>query len=196
MTVNFKNGDTVIMTMYVKKADVTAGKLSEVLYDPGVPVTDGKKFLGWTEAATYDLTTERLTIDGVRAAVETKLNNGITEGTVVNYQAIMVTSFELYYQDEHENTYKTENLLTVTNSATTTVDQNYTVQSASATTGFIGWVVKGTETPVYKNGDQITLTADTTLVPKLGQGKWFYFDESKVVVAFISPVSHQKSFAQ
>ncbi len=177
LTVNFvANGKTT--TMYVKKKDVTDGKLEQVLYDPGVPVVERKKFMGWTDVENDTTLSAGMTIGQVRSNVAARLNAGITDGDTVTFYAKMVTSFELYYQDEFENTYKTENLLTAGNSATTTVNQNYTVQAETATRGFIGWVVKGTEEPVYKNGSQITISADTTLVPKIGEGKWIHFDEN------------------
>ena len=183
LTVNFNKSASDTTTMYVKKQDITDGNLNQVLYDPGVPVAEGKKFLGWTDNENWtnhsidELKEEAMTIDDVRKAVTTRLNGGVTDGDFVTYNAIMVNCFELYYQDEGENTFKTENLLSTTNSATTTVYLAYTATGGSATESFIGWKDKDTET-VYKNGDPITITKDTTLVPKLGQGKWIYFDEN------------------
>ena len=187
LKVIFKNGDTVVKTMYVKKADVDNNKLEQVLYDPGVPTEDNKKFIGWTDVQNYDEHTEGKTIATIRDEVTAELNktdnDAIHDGDEVTYYAMMFTSFELYYQDEHGITFKTQNLLIPSgNSATGIVNATYSVDDTTGTRGFIGWVVDGTENDeghaVYKNGDSITVSADTTLIPEIGDGHWLSFDEN------------------
>ncbi len=184
LTVNFNVSEGNTTTMYVKQKDITDGNLNQVLYDPGVPVQDGKKFLGWTDNQNWtNLSIEQLeagakTIDDVRSDVTTTLNAGITDGQSVDYYPIMVNIFELYYQDEENNTFKTESLLSVTDSATTTVDLAYTLTGGTATQNFIGWKVKGTDEPVYPNGTEITISQDTILVPAIGDGRWLWFDSN------------------
>ena len=53
LTVNFNVSEGNTTTMYVKQKDITDGNLNQVLYDPGVPVQDGKKFLGWTDKQNW-----------------------------------------------------------------------------------------------------------------------------------------------
>ena len=183
LTVKFMNGESVIKTMYTKEADVTEDKLAQVIYDPGTPVEAGKKFMGWTEEQNYDADTTSMTIEDIRSSITTLLNSGVTEGQEKEYYAMMFKSFELYYQDEHGITFKTENLLTPSgDSITAIVNATYTADDTTGTRGFIGWAVAGTEEEeghkVYKNGESITVSADTTLIPEIGDGHWLHFDEN------------------
>lgn len=183
LQVNFINGEENFKTMWVKKADVDEGNLAQVLYDPGKPVAPaGKKFMGWTTSQTYNLETQRMKIDDVREVVEGMLTGdpGVQEGQEVSFYAIMLNYFELYYQDEDGNTYKTEHLLSAGDSATTVINQSYTVSGGSGATGFLGWKVKDTpDTEYFKNGTSFTATqTNTILVPVLGEGKWLHFNHN------------------
>lgn len=184
LKVNFTESADKTTAMYVKQKDITDGNLSQVLYDPGVTVLSGRKFLGWTDDQNWtgltvnQMKEKALTIDDVRSEVTQRLTEGVTDGTEVTYYAVMVNCFELYYQDENQNTFRTDNLLSATDSASSIVDCPYTLTGGTATQDFVGWKVKGTETPVYPNGTEITIRENTVLVPAVGEGRWVWFDSN------------------
>lgn len=167
--------------MHVKKADVSE-KLNEVLYDPGTPMVDNSQFMGWTDTAEAQITSETvgMTIDQVRSAVADLLNSGsVKEGDEKVYNAVMHTAYSLYYEGERDIVYKTDVVTGTGSSLTATVNYNYHI--VDDTKGLKGWYVKGTdpaEDGFYKNGDPITLNGDVTLKPYIGDGAWLWFDEN------------------
>ena len=181
LKVTFMNGDAELAVMYLKKADLPSGDnpghVNEILYDPGVPVDDEKLFMGWTTEQNYTNESEGLSIDRVRELAVERLNGQIMDGeSELILYAKMLRVYYLYYEGESGIIFKTETVLAPGASASFTVNAEYT--PANSGEGFIGWLVKGTTEPVYRNGSTITLTDNTTLVPKTGVGHWIYFDEN------------------
>ncbi|MBR3377586.1 MAG: InlB B-repeat-containing protein, partial [Mogibacterium sp.] len=168
----FKSGETEIASMYVKKGD----NMPQVLYDPGVPYADNKVFDGWTTDEHYTFETKGKTIETVRSEVSEMLEEGVEEGESVTYYAVLFTAYRVTYEDEGGIAFKIDTFRTTTDSAEATIDTKYAV--SSQTQGFVGWKEKGTETPVYRNGTTIEITADKTLVPVITEGHWLHFDEN------------------
>lgn len=175
VTFVLNNGDDEIFVL-VKPDDITDGEFEKIVYDPGIPEAEGKKFMGWTSEENFTDETTPMSFDEVRADIQEKLAS-VKEGDTVTYYAMMFNAFELYYVNENNVLFNTVSLMSTADSVTTDVTQEYSV--TGSTDGFVGWVEQGTETPVYKVGDSIAITTahpQVVLTPKLGPGKWLYFD--------------------
>ena len=175
LKIQFMNGSDN-PTYYLKKSDIP-DHVEEIIHDPGVPVADGKLFVGWS--VTQNDTAEKgMTIAEVRDLAVTTVNSGVNEGDTLTLYPMLHKVFYLYYTAQDGSVFKTD-VFFLADSQTSldvTVDAPYTVTEANQ--GFLGWVVKGTETPVYKNGSTYALSANTTLEPKIGAGHWLYFNEN------------------
>lgn len=173
------NGSEENIVILVKPDDITdndGNEFNKIVYDPGMPEAANKKFMGWTTEQNYTNETTPMTIDQIREDIKTKLAS-VKEGDTVTYYAMMFNAFELYYVNENNVLFNTVSLLSTADSVTTEVKQEYSV--TGSTKGFVGWVKQGTEQPVYTVGQQITITTaqpQVVLTPKLGPGKWLYFD--------------------
>ena len=98
LTVTFKNGDTTIDTMYIKKSD-TAGEIKQIIYDPGAgTVPEGQVFKGWVKVSNYTSSTEVLTIDDVRSDAKTTVS-GLTSDGEVTYYAAFYKRYTMTYED-------------------------------------------------------------------------------------------------
>ena len=175
VTLVLNNGEENIVVL-VKPDDITDGEFEKIVYDPGIPEAEGKKFMGWTDAQNYTDETPVMSFDEVREDIKDKLAS-VKEGETATYYAMMFNAFELYYVNENNVLFNTVSLMSTADSVTTNVEQEYSV--TGSTDGFIGWVEQGTSEPVYKVGNTITITTDQNqivLTPKLGPGKWLYFD--------------------
>lgn len=175
VTLVLNNGDEDIVVI-VKPDDITDGEFEKIVYDPGIPEAEGKKFMGWTTEESYTDATTPMSFDEVREDIQDKLAS-VKEGDTATYYAMMFNAFELYYVNENNVLFNTVSLMSTADSVTADVTQEYSV--TGSTDGFIGWVEQGTEQPVYTVGQQITITTakpQVVLTPKLGPGKWLYFD--------------------
>lgn len=175
VTLVLNNGDADIVVL-VKPDDITDGEFEKIVYDPGIPEAEGKKFMGWTDAQNYTDETPVMSFDEVREDIKDKLAS-VKEGDTATYYAMMFNAFELYYVNENNVLFNTVSLMSTADSVTADVTQEYSV--TGSTDGFIGWVELGTDEPVYAVGQSITITTakpQVVLTPKLGPGKWLYFD--------------------
>lgn len=185
LKVVFMNGETVVETMYLKKADVDRGQVDKAIFDPGVPVDDDKLFMGWTLDNPITFTSEVFDIDQIREKAVAALS-GIEEGSdeaVLTLYAKMFKVFYLFYAYQNGDNYvttKTEVAQVIGESASFTVNENYVPSEPNK--GMIGWVLQGSaddeSAHVYKNGDTITVTEDTVLEPKVVEGCWIHFFEN------------------
>ena len=173
------NGSKENIVIRVKPDDITdngGSEFNKIVYDPGMPEAANKKFMGWTTEQNYTDETTPMTIDQVREDIKTRLGS-VKEGDTVTYYAMMYNAFELYYANENKVVFNTVSRLSTANSVSIDIKQDYTV--TDSTDGFVGWVEQGTENPVYTVGQQINITMEKPQVilnPKLGPGKWLYFD--------------------
>ena len=114
LTVTFKNGDTTLATMYVKKAD-TVSDIETIVYDPGAgTVPAGQSFKGWTTDKTYTLPIYNdqgtqtggstiLSIAGVRTAVQGKASELTNADAEVTYYAAIFKSYKVTYQSDDDD---------------------------------------------------------------------------------------------
>ena len=99
LLVKFRNGESEIASIYVKKGD----NMEQVLYDPGIgnaAEDESINFLGWTEDPNYTDETTPLTIQDVRNEAITTLDSGVTDGQTVTYYAMLFKSYIITYFDE------------------------------------------------------------------------------------------------
>ena len=204
LQVNFVNGDNQIASPIVKKSDMADDDLfNQIIYDPGAgELPTGTVFRGWTTKRDY--TTEdiasALTIDGIRAAVKAKLNDGVTESGGIpeqmTFYAMTFHIFNITYRDEDNVVIKNEALLTKGESIDYTVDQPYTPKTSDQE--FQGWFV-GSENAIAKDGEMyvvgdtiqnktaVTVSKDVILSAKAPEGAWLIFKENGSGASYTPP---------
>ena len=187
LKVIFMNGETELEVMYLKQADVDRDQVDKAIFDPGVPVDGGKLFMGWTMDNPFTFESEAFSIEQVREKAVAALA-GIEEGAEeasLTFYAKMFKAFYLYYAypegeepDVFYVTFKTQVAQVIGDSANFTVNADYTPTQSNM--GMVGWYDKamGEDSHVYKNGDPIDVTKDTTLLPKVVEGCWIHFFEN------------------
>ena len=124
VTVNFKNGDETIATMYVKEGDIVNGAVSDVvLNDPGVgDLNDKEVFLGWIRGADGEDSEPTFTeadsgnglgFDEVRKDIAEKdFATALTaDGKVVNYYALVYRAYKVTYLGDDDAVVKSDELL-------------------------------------------------------------------------------------
>lgn len=162
--IRFHKGDSLLNTQRVKK---DAGDLQDgAIYDPGVPLEANEVFEAWSFGGqTGD-------IDAVLAYVNAHYADLQKDGLDVT--AVTANVRYLVYHDENGRVLKT--VSAKTDAATLKVDQDYVPEEGSKQ--LAGWATtQGSKTADYKNGDSITLTADSTdLYPVCLGGYWLKFD--------------------
>ena len=167
-------GDPIVI--YFKEGDDP----DEVIYDPGLPYKEGCVFRGWTEDEDYTTEDQNdgLVIADVRDLAEQLVESNI-ENQELNLYPMLYKAFRLYFENEDGFVFETDAILIPDGetSADVVLDTNYVALEEGY--GFVGWAVKGTTEPIYKNGgDPITISADTVLVPVIRPGKWLIFNEN------------------
>jgi len=196
LKVVFKNGDTTIATMYVKKSDtLNTDTLETVLYDPGAgTVPTGASFKGWTTKADYtaDDVSNAKTIDGVRSDITAKFaatgEDAVKEGDTVIYYAMLFKQYTVNYLDENETSLGTDNIFIPTSSTESSV--SYTVNMAYTPPddlhNFEGWNVKSggdkiegyTAGKTYENETTISISGSVVFSVNSPEGHWLVFDEN------------------
>ncbi|WP_035785072.1 InlB B-repeat-containing protein, partial [Butyrivibrio sp. MC2021] len=203
LNVIFKNGDTVISSVYVKKNDLYEGAdhvnhFEDIVYDPGVgELDDGVMFRGWAENNAYTTTTEGLDIDGVRAKVRAKLEAGVNDGATVTYYAMLFKAYTVSYLDDRTASLGSSEIKFRADD--TTEYQQYTVNMSFTPSDnehkFEGWLAtKGganidgyTEGTRYQNGTSIGIKGDVTFSVDLPAGHWLVFDENGKGATYNAP---------
>lgn len=169
-----------------------------VLYDPGVGTLTGRQsFFGWIDKENYTLADKEnaLTIDEVRDAVKTLLNNGVEEGKRITYYPMLLEVYNVTYLDEDGAVIKTVPILLKSgDSASHTIDETYDPKSTDAR--FEGWGVaqdsdgkwvlpEESAMTKYNEGDTVTfgagtgaLTDDLVLRAFVPSGYWLIFKEN------------------
>ena len=184
LKVIFKNGETEVASMYVKKGD----NMQQVLYDPGAgTIPSGAYFRGWTSNADYTAKTTALTIEGVRTEVSDQLPPS-ADGTEVVYHAMIFKDYRITYFDENNISLGQEEVTFRADSQD--ASQNYTVNMAytvqDTVHNFEGWKVRSggsniagyTDGKIYQNNDNITITGNVEFGVNAPEGHWLVFDEN------------------
>lgn len=188
LKVVFKNGDTEIETMLVKKADTTASDYDKIVYDPGVgELENGLLFRGWTLEENYTKDTEAKDIDDIRAEIAKYFNeHTVKEGDTLYVYALVYTAFTVTYMDGENVSLGSETILipVTQKSVEYTINQAYTPGEGE---NFEGWLVSegadkitppaGVQAP-YPNGTKVTLTGSVILSVNAPAGQWLVFHEN------------------
>ena len=194
LTVNFKNGDTTIASMLVKKADTTDDEYDKVVYDPGVgELPEGQIFSGWTLTKDYTADTEVKDIAGIRTEIADYFtNNEVKEGDTLDVYAMIYKTYSVTYKEAEDGvSLSAESILMPVTQDTVeyTINQAYTPRTGEQ--NFLGWeVAEGAEnisnatlegaavTEPYQNGTTITLSGDVEFVADAPNGNWLVFHEN------------------
>ncbi len=88
LTVTFQNGSAVAPSMIIK-ADDTAEEVAQIISDPGVEgLAANEVFKGWTTDQDYTLSSQLLTIDEVREAAMTKVDQITSDESVTRQHGL------------------------------------------------------------------------------------------------------------
>ena len=191
LQVNFHQNATDVVSIYVKKADITNGHLNTVVYDPGVGVlAEGVQFRGWITKEDYTATDldNAKSIEGVRDSITQRLNAGIHDGDVLDFYAMLFYSYVVSYLDDHGATLGADDASFRADAASTsvsyTVNMGYVPQDGEH--NFMGWFahtggenIEGwTEGTNYANPTTIIINGDVTFRVNAPEGHWLVFDEN------------------
>ena len=204
LTVEFKNGDSVIASQIVKKSDIDSGIFDQIVYDPGAGSIDSDQvFRGWTHVKDYtvegltDGTNPSMTIDAVREDVKAILNEGVHDGDTVTYYAMVFHVINVTYKDEDNVVIKNEGLLTKGETVNYTVNETYVPKTADQE--FQGWnfttsgtITKADGSPIEEgetilNETEIIISNDLILTVKAPSGYWLIFKENAKGASYTSP---------
>lgn len=199
LKVNLHQADGTVVTIYVKKLDLTQGNFNRIVYNPGMGTDNlaaGVKCMGWVVSAdgnyTVADTANALSFDGVRDRIRTQLNNGVTDGTELNFYAMLFKLYSVTYLGENNSVYETDELLYRADAATSpaisyTVNANYTPGENSR--NFEGWKVNSSSDGShisghsdndhnYTNLTDITVTGDVAFKAHVTEGHWLIYHEN------------------
>ena len=199
LKVNLHQADGTVVTIYVKKLDLTQGNFNRIVYNPGMGTDNlaaGVKCMGWVVSAdgnyTVADTANALSFDGVRDRIRTQLNNGVADGTELNFYAMLFKLYSVTYLGENNSVYETDELLYRADAATSpaisyTVNANYTPGENSR--NFEGWKVNSSSDGShisghsdndhnYTNLTDITVTGDVAFKAHVTEGYWLIYHEN------------------
>lgn len=215
VTVNFKNGNETIATMYVKEGDIVNGAVSNVvLNDPGVGDLDDKEvFLGWIRGADGEDSEPTFTeadsgnglgFDEVRKdIVEKDFATALTaDGKVVNYYALVYRAYKVTYLGDDDAVVRSDELLIPAYTGETVfkgadgegyvVNANYTPDSVH---NFEGWKTSDSASFTVQNEAEGVITetdpddpTKTITVYKNGVAKLFVTGD--IVFYVNAPAGH------
>ena len=184
------------VTIWVKKLDLDTyqgdGNFNRIVYNPGMgTLADGVKCMGWTNNASYTVadTANSITFDGIRTFITNKLNEGVTDGTEINFYAMLFKSYTVTYLDNHDAVAGSDVHLFRADAATSSWD--YTVNAAYTPedneSNFEGWKVNSGGSHVdgytgdeqnYPNATRITVHGNVTFSVNVSKGHWLIYDEN------------------
>ena len=199
MKVKLHQADGTVVTIYVKKLDITQGDFNRIVYNPGMGTDNlaaGVKCMGWIASAdgnyTVADTANALSFDGVRDRIRTQLNNGVTDGTELNFYAMLFKLYSVTYLGENNSVYETDELLYRADAATSpslsyTINANYT--PGENTRNFEGWKVNsnidGSHISGHSDNDHnyplstnITVNGDVVFKANVSEGHWLIYHEN------------------
>ncbi|MBR2645101.1 MAG: InlB B-repeat-containing protein, partial [Clostridia bacterium] len=198
LKVVFHRADGTTSEQWINKRQLD--KINQYIFDPGAATPEGAFFKGWTTEEEYTAATTAMTIADVRKDITQILNEGITDGTTVDYYAMVFDSYVITYLDEDGITIKNDQVLFPVNSETShqyTVSLTYVPKSAydpvsGASREFGGWQQLSPEVPgemvIYQNDEPFELSTDVILKATINTGYWLSFDANLNNATFTGPV--------
>ena len=206
LKVNFHQVNGNVVTIYVKKIDMTSGTpagshFNQIVYDPGTGTLPANtQFRGWIkDVENYEPTDTlyALNINEVRDIIKDALTAGVAEGDEIDFYAMAFRSFMVTYIDDRQSAIGSHDvLIPMASSATTAdyiVDMSYTPQDVEH--AFLGWqvndggsnIVGHVEDSVYKNGDTIEISGDVVFGVDAPEGHWLVFNENGKGATYNAP---------
>ena len=191
LKVNFHQADGTIVSIYVKKVD-TANYFNAIVYDPGIgTLATGVQFRGWTANASYDVENidEGMTFSMVRDSIRNRLNDGVTDGTELDFYTMLFKSYSVMYLNDHNAVAGADEVLFRYDDPNP--QKSYTVNTAF-TPGdnyhnFEGWKVFSGGSNIlehdsanqnYPNGTIITISGDVVFSVNVSEGHWLIYHEN------------------
>jgi len=194
LKVNLHQADGTVVTIYVKKLDLTQGNFNRIVYNPGFgTLEEGVQCWGWIakEAYTKDDVSEALTIDDVRSKIISLLNEGVEDGDELDFYAMLFKSYSVLYLDENDAVVNNDVILFRADENITrmqyTVNTNYTPRSN--TSKFEGWMVNSPadgehivghtdDSHNYTRETTIEITGNVTFNVVVSDGFWLIYHEN------------------
>lgn len=191
LKVTFHRADNSTVTIYVKPADLDQGFFDRIVYNPGVgSVPSGMQCRGWIANASYTAANayDGLAIDGVRSAITTRLNTGVSDGDEMDFYVMLFKSYTVSYLDENGVILATAEIPYLASEGTPS--KSYTVSAAYTppenSQKFEGWkVLTGgsnitghTTNRLYTNGTGITIRGDVVFYDTVSNGHWLIYHEN------------------
>ena len=183
------------ITIYVKKADIAQGYFNDIVFNPGVgTIPSGVQFRGWTTNESYDAddVSSAMTFDDVRTTITNRLNSGITDGTELDFYAMLYKSYTVTYLVENDVVSQTDELLyradvDVPPSLDYNVNSPHTPGDNSHF--FVGWKVHSPadgehisghtdDEHNYENLTDITINGDVNFKVNIVEGHWLIYHEN------------------
>ena len=194
LKVNLHQADGTVVTIYVKKQDITDGDFNRIVYNPGFgTISDGVQCTGWIakEAYTEDDIPSALTFKNVRDSITNRLNTRVEDGTELDFYTMLFKSFSVMYLDENDAVVNNDVLLYRADKSITsmsyTVNTNYIPRSNTGK--FEGWMVKSPadgshivghtdDLYIYTLNTTIDITGDVTFDVIVSEGFWLIYHEN------------------
>lgn len=196
LKVNLHQADGSVVTIYVKKLDLTQGDFNRIVYNPGMGADNlaaGVKCMGWIAKENYTKNDvpNFMTFDGVRDSITNRLNSDITDGTELDFYTMLFKSYSVLYLDENDAVIDNDVILFRADAGITsmpyTVSTNYTPRSN--TSKFEGWMVNSSadgshivghdnDSRNYTLNTEIEITGNVTFNVIVSEGFWLIYHEN------------------
>ncbi len=194
LKVNLHRADGTVVTIYVKKLDITEGDFNRIVYNPGIGTpADGVDCMGWIDIEDYDAEniSNTMTFDDIRTYIADVLNDGVEDGTTVDFYAMLFKHYSVTYLAENESVLHTDVLPFRADADISTLNYfvNASYQPASSTQNFEGWLVNSRSDGDhivghnddffnYTNSTEIGITGDVNFRVNVSEGHWLIYKEN------------------
>ncbi len=202
LKVTFHRADGRNVTIYVKAADLEPdvdhssrqGGFNTIVFNPGMGTpADGVDCMGWMDNELYDAVDipYAMTFDDIRTYIAGRLNDGVEDGTTVDFYAMLFKHYSVTYLAENGSVLQTNVISYRANVDSPTlnyfVNESYT--PASSTQNFEGWMVNSesdgdhivghtNDLRNYSNNTEIGITGDVSFRVNVSEGHWLVYHEN------------------
>ena len=183
--------NVLLATQYFRYKDLHTDNLDAILslHEPSIPGIDSaawaRIFEGWSKTSTSDEAANLLTIDQLNTELSAKSESDFVEGTLVDVYANLKNVYYVTYVDVNPNNVLATEIVPVEESG----DTKFNIKSAAelrptidSDTTLLGWYDIDNPETVYTPGQEnVVVTANTTLYPKVEGGYWLVFNDNDPV---------------